>query len=122
VQHDVRKGTDKKMSKSEYRGILHVFAQQFEHDDAFLVGTREGLEVLRDAINASLENSHGAAHSFTGMDGEGYVIHCFVQDAAQMDQLLLPYTDPRFKTYAGWGEGCATPWDLLKASRENDVA
>lgn len=73
--------------------LLHIFAQPNNHDEAFIVGNRLGLERLRDALNAALEQR--GAHSadvFTN-DGEGYSAVVVFGEIEQMNALTLPYTE-----------------------------
>ena len=75
---------------SEY---LHIYAQDVWHDEAFIVGNREGLEALRDALNKALENPFSTARCFVN-DGEGYA--CYIaecKDEQKLDLLAVPYTD-----------------------------
>lgn len=72
--------------------VLHVHAASFWHDDAWIVGNREGLERLRTAIDRALAKGGAHADAFVN-DGEGF--HCFVavESDADMDRLNVPYTD-----------------------------
>jgi len=76
-----------------------VHAQQFEHDDAYLVGTRESLTRLRDTIDAALGNkaqgksSDSLAEFFTA-DGEGYDLYVKVVPSSVELGLQLPYAEP----------------------------
>ena len=71
---------------------LHIFGQQFEHDDAHLFGTVESLISLRDAINNAIENGEGYAESFCS-DGEGFGINIFLCADDEINQLPLPYKE-----------------------------
>lgn len=50
---------------------LHVYGQYREHSGATIIGTREGLAALRDAVDAALTSGTGNAAVFA-TDGEGY--------------------------------------------------
>lgn len=60
---------------------LVVYAQQQEHDDAFLVGNNAALGRLRDAIDAALVSGDGEADFFQP-DGEGYTLHVVITEDA----------------------------------------
>lgn len=72
--------------------VLHLHAASFWHDDAWVVGNREGLERLRAAIDRALQKGGAHAAAFVN-DGEGF--HCFVavESDSDMDRLNVPYTD-----------------------------
>lgn len=77
---------------------LHLHAQQFEHDDAYVVGTRESLTRLRDAIDVALANkaqhkSSDALAEFFTSDGEGYDLYVKVVPVTIETQLQLPYAE-----------------------------
>lgn len=76
-------------------GWLHLFGQIIWHDDAYIVGDRAGIEMLRDALTAALDDPQGVsmcADVFTN-DGEGYGVSIHVLPAGEMDRLAVPYTD-----------------------------
>ena len=75
-------------------GELHVYAQGDWYDPAYIVGTREGLEILRSALNTVLERT-GAAESdrvYTNA-GQGYKVLVRLVSESDMDGYVLPYTD-----------------------------
>lgn len=75
--------------------LLHIYSQEYWHDDAFLVATRDGLLALREAIDRALKKRTGSARFFTG-DGEGYSVHVVLlrKDKQETWRMLrLPYTD-----------------------------
>jgi hypothetical protein len=59
--------------------ILHIHAQQAPHDEAFIVGNRQGLLALRRAIDAALESGKGEALAFVS-DGEGFDVQVILQE------------------------------------------
>jgi len=74
---------------------LHVYAQPFSHGDAWLVGNRDSLIALRDAIADALEGPvhAGSVHAFA-TDGEGYTaIVLLEEDPEAWNRLLLPYAE-----------------------------
>src|SRR5690625_4592809 len=74
-------------------GDLHIYAQTCWHDDAYIAGTRKGLEDLRDAISRALSGRPSIMQAFTG-DGEGYDVYVFEASSDYMGtRLMMPYTD-----------------------------
>lgn len=60
------------MIKREH-GTLHIYSPYQWHDEAFIVGTREALTALRDAIAEALSGAEGSAASLSfAADGEGF--------------------------------------------------
>lgn len=61
--------------------ILHIYGQEHEHQEAYIVGNREALETLRAAIDRALTHEDGLAMSeqFTS-DGEGYEVFVVRRD------------------------------------------
>ena len=93
--------------------LLHIYAQSQQHDEAWIVGDREGLTRLRDAITSALESRPSAAHSFTA-DGEGFAAIVVLSGEARIERLALPYSDMRH-------EGDAPP-ELLAAGEYGRLA
>jgi hypothetical protein len=54
--------------------VLHLYALEWEHGDAYVVGNREGLRLLRDAIKDALQEGEGQTTYFGPFaeDGESY--------------------------------------------------
>lgn len=74
------------------KNLLHIYAQALWHDTAEIVGSRGGLEALRDAINAALARADGAStEAVFAADGEGYCVLVALCD--EQCDLRLPYTD-----------------------------
>lgn len=72
---------------------LHIFAQAFEHSDAYVFGTEEGLLKLRAVIDAALESKTQDAYTESYCtDGEGFGIYVFLASDYQMDTIPKPYT------------------------------
>lgn len=74
---------------------LHVYAQGFGHDDAYLVGTRDDLTKLRAAIDRALaaraqRRSSEAAEQFFDAAGEGYDVLVKVVPESVENNLELP--------------------------------
>ncbi len=74
--------------------VLHLYAQEYWHNDAHIIGTRDALITLRDVINVALKNHERESHcSVFAADGEGYRVMVGVATEQSMDTLQLPYTD-----------------------------
>ena len=86
------------MSDTRY---LHIYAQAFWHEEAVIVGNRDALLALADAIQYAA-NVDGETHAeaFTA-DGEGYTVRVRLMDYDGMRKLRLPYTDED----ANWKDG-----------------
>ena len=76
--------------KHERPGVVHVYGQDSEHQDVYIVGDVKALELLRDAINTALANGLGQTN-VTPSDGETYTIHVVRHETNRMDALTLPY-------------------------------
>ena len=78
--------------------LLHIYSQEQWHDDAFIVGNRLGLEVLREAITRALEAGRASSGSDLFVtDGKGYAVKIICEDSRWQEEswcsLSLPYTD-----------------------------
>ena len=69
---------------------LHLYAQYSHHDDAQIMGDRESLIALREAIDEVINQEYTIAIPVFTNDGEGYHVHVTCLDC--LDSLLLPYT------------------------------
>lgn len=79
---------------------LHLYAQDSWHMEAFIVGNKEGLIALREAIDEALQSETGqaVAHVFP-TDGEGYEAHIIrigEEEEEKFHRLQLPYTGKSF--------------------------
>lgn len=76
--------------------ITHIYAQDYWHDNSFIVANKEGLLALKRAIEEALKEQHAKADVMTA-DGEGYSTHilCLQEDwqSEKWQKLMLPYTD-----------------------------
>jgi hypothetical protein len=95
---------------------VHIFAQAQWHDDAFIIGNREGLMRIRDAIDRALGENVRDAAAVSVSDGEGYT--CFVAVEEGMDDVRVPYTDPIGSDMAEGRNG----YDVIGHSRVADIA
>ena len=60
--------------------LLHVHSQSFQHDDAFLIGNKQALEILKATIEEALKTGECSLELYT-VDGEGYDLHVFCDDS-----------------------------------------
>jgi hypothetical protein len=77
---------------------LHVYAQSCEHDEAYIVGTRDDLVKLRNAIDSALgakakHRSSDSVEPFFDAAGEGYDLYVKVVPAVVENNLTLPYAE-----------------------------
>lgn len=74
--------------------VLHIYAQDSWHKEAYIVGNKEGLLELRKAIDQALKSKEAIAEVFPA-DGEGYEAMVLLVDDDEEEKLLnieLPYT------------------------------
>jgi len=71
---------------------LHIYAQGYWHGDAFIVGTREALVALRDAIDGAIANGSADCESSVN-DGEGFRARVLQMDEGQLQKLEQPYIE-----------------------------
>ncbi|MCM3442684.1 hypothetical protein AB3Z07_02765 [Metabacillus halosaccharovorans] len=74
--------------------VLHIYAQDAWHQEAYIVGNKEGLLELRNAIDEALKSKEAVANVFP-TDGEGYDAYVLLVDENEEDKfhsLKLPYT------------------------------
>lgn len=95
--HDKQKFCELKGSN-----ILQLYAQEAWHMEAFIVGNKEGLLALRNAIDEALqsEKKQSVAHvSPTDLEGyEAHVIFVGDDEEEQLHRLQLPYTGKNAQT------------------------
>lgn len=88
--------------------VAHIYAQEAFHDEAFIVGNRDYLHALRDAITAALKGGFGKAEGFVS-DGEGFDTMVVLHDhplGEKWSQLQVPYT-------IDYARERRQPWDYL---------
>lgn len=72
---------------------LHLYGQAYWHSEAFIVGDRRSLELLRDGIDMALADTANGTSLVAGLmtdDGEGFDLVVAARDVASW---RLPYTD-----------------------------
>lgn len=88
---------------------LHVYAQEMWHDPAYIAGTPEALQSLRDAIDTALLTGRGQTE-YSICTGESYVIKVVSATEEQMNQMMDPYTGSIAQNGPKFGFG---PWTML---------
>lgn len=92
---------------------LHIYAQQQEHGEAYIIGDRAALIALRDAVDQAIkDDSPVAFNSFTS-DGEGYTTIVKQSTVEQINEYRLPYTNS-FSSEYDKGRQPGTDKDILK--------
>jgi len=69
--------------------FLHIYAQDHEHDTSWIVGDKQSLTALRDALDKAIADHHSSMSSFTA-DGEGFITTVVITDKANIE-MMLPY-------------------------------
>lgn len=83
--------------------VLHIIAQPMAHDNAYIIGTPEGLKRLRDAIDAALAApGHPRCASVMCDDGEGYYAAVRCVPGRRMSEAPYGYTDEAFRNERPW--------------------
>jgi len=72
-------------------GNMHIYAQDAWHDNAYIMGDREALAGLRDAIDTALRDGIGAG-TVVASDGEGYDVVVRLCTVAELNELSGHYT------------------------------
>ncbi len=73
--------------------LLHIIGHEYYHDIARIVGTKEALKKLRDAIDKAIEEGCEAITAMEN-DGEGYIVCIHAVKANYFDNIPFGYTDP----------------------------
>ena len=80
---------------------LHVYGQEQQHEEVYILGTKEALIALKTAIDKVIQTDKpGLAAAFT-TDGEGFYTIVKQIDSEGMKDYCLPYTDIHMKSKAG---------------------
>jgi hypothetical protein len=102
---------DKELKKMKaMTNYLHIYAQPFEHQEAFILGDKEALTNLRNAIDKALTNGNNESScQFYTTDGEGYQVLVLCREMT--DNVALPYTA---EDYAERRQDSISPYKLCK--------
>jgi len=90
--------------------VIHVWSPYAFHEESYIVGNREGLVKLYQAIGSVLNKSKGTTTaSFFISDGEGYDMVVTLVEDKDLDKIAIPYT----ASYAVEKREITTyPWDI----------
>lgn len=99
---------------------MHVYGQSIWHDDVNIVGNREALERLQEAISRALDGDTGTTGLFFAKDGEGYEVAVTLQDgechSKEWEDYVAPYTDEAAREVAK--EGSIIPLGISGFARK----
>ena len=79
---------------------INLHAQEWQHQPAFIVGNRAGLEALRDLIDRALASDVSVNALAFPSDGEGFHLHIFCTD--DLVDAPLGYTDEIARHDGDW--------------------
>jgi len=100
---------------------LHIYAQQLNHDSAWIVGDKEAFLKLRAAIDKALADGNTATE-VESADGEGYSVYFAVLPEKDLawENMDLPYTD---RSMMGFKETRLPnpPHDLISIERHKEL-
>lgn len=96
---------------SKYTKVLHVFSQYSWHDDLMIVGDKEGLIALREAIDKAIKGKWGQSRA-TVNDGEEFGIMVGQLHSTEVDDFQTPYV----ADYAHSTQG-TDPFDYFRQLR-----
>jgi hypothetical protein len=91
--------------------ILHLYSPPCFHDEAFVAGNRQGLELLKAEIEKALEGAKpGADTLYFNADGEGGYLVVEVFEQKEAENLALPYSG-EFASESNWeADNVVFPW------------
>lgn len=93
--------------------ILHVFSNEVWHESAAIVGGREALVKLKEAIDKALSEGEATFETMVN-DGEGYNVNVMcVEDEEVITVLAVPYTDEIAEQKDGDGK-VLWPYEISK--------
>jgi len=95
--------------------VVHIYSQEDQHDDAFIIANREGLLTIQKAISNALEKKKSIAKVYVA-DGEGYDVKILMNNTEwpsnDWNVLAIPYT--RVKGTHEIVSPIVQPWDLWR--------
>jgi len=91
--------------------ILHLYSPPCYHDEAFVSGNREGLELLKAEIERALNGAKpGTDALYFNSDGEGGYIVVEMFEQSEAINLALPYSGD-LASQSGWNHpDTVFPW------------
>ena len=98
---------------SDWAPVLHLWQPFSYHDESYVVGNRDGLKRLRDALDIALRSVDDANTTVRDTayiaDGEGYDL--VIQLVADTTHLATPYTSA---DAIDWREDAVKPWEATE--------
>lgn len=102
--------------KEQSVNLLHIYAQEQWHGEAYIIGSRGGLIELKKAIIQALNSGKGETGEdvpIYASDGEGYKIKVTMNNTDWLkpfwDKLAMPYTG---EVASDKREDAVWPWKL----------
>lgn len=81
------------------RNTLHVYGQEYPHDDVYIAGDREAISALKVACENALifhkEKNYDNFETYAS-DGEGYNVHVVLKSPGEMEKFSPKYSDPDY--------------------------
>jgi len=100
--------------------LLHIYAQEQWHGEAYIVGNKGGLLELKKAIEQALSNGSGQTVDEYGVpiyvnDGEGYKVKVTMNNTGWLEpfwvKLAVPYTE---EVASEKRKDAVWPWEIKK--------
>jgi len=98
--------------------LLHIYAQEQWHGEAYIVGNRDGLIELKKAIIQALNSGKGETGEDVPIyvnDGEGYKVKVTMNNTGWLEpfwvKLAVPYTE---KIASEKRKDAVWPWKIKK--------
>ncbi len=82
------------------KDTLHVFGQEWPHDDVYIVGDEESLLRLKESIELLLSKKNKKPTDIVWSthfpnDGEGYRLYVILKE--DMENIIIPYSSDMFE-------------------------
>lgn len=88
---------ERRQMLAERLRLLHVYGQSTWHGELTIIGNRNALTVLRDAIDAAIASGKAGTTAMVA-DGEGFAVEIEMDDSPWQEpgwkRRELPYSDP----------------------------
>lgn len=81
--------------------MLHIYSPIWQHADSYIIGDKQALEDLRDALDRAISSKEPTSFNAFVNDGEGYTVHVAWLSEQEVDRLSLPYTDEMERSNRG---------------------
>lgn len=88
--------------------VVHIWQQLMWHCNGYIIGNKEGLLKLKEAIDKAINSGKSEAETFAS-DGEGYNIKVICIEDEETEYLAVSYTDEVAQEKS---EKAVYPWDM----------